>query len=217
MGLQEGRKGSITPTRALALAVSLLVLATVVTALWIAGSPLSERSRRLDTQRLSDLQYISSGVDSYYVKTAALPTSLAVMQGKGPTDSYMLGNLTDPVSSVPYEYLPATGAAYSVCATFDRPSEDLDKTAPVRAPYPVDQTWSHPAGYYCFPVDAEARTGRSACSLTNPCAAGQSCIVLPGKQGAACVPAGKECAAAGCATNNCVVAESYPAQVSCTK
>lgn len=214
MGLKEGREGGV---KALAVAVTLMVVAVVAIALWIAGSPATERGRRLDNQRLSDLQNITYAIDGYYSRNASLPASLDDLTGKGPGHEYGVGRTTDPVTEAPYEYIVNDATKYQLCATFDVASNVEDKEMYPTAPYTTGPEWTHPAGYHCFTVDAELRVASVACSVRVPCNAGQSCVTLPGKSGAYCVPAGKECLAAGCATDKCVIMESYPAQVRCTE
>lgn len=214
MGLQEGRKGSVDLPKALTIIVTAMVVVTIAVALWVAGSPATERSRRLDNQRLSDLQAITYAVDAYYTRNASLPGSIDDLMGTGPDNYYGLGRTTDPVTEMPYEYRVVSGATYEVCATFDVASDVEDKELSARMPYPAGPQWTYTAGYHCFTVDAEERTASVACSLTQPCPASQSCVTLPGKKGASCVPAGKECLAAGC-PDTCAIAESYPAQVRC--
>jgi hypothetical protein len=183
--------------------------------LWLAGSPAAERSKRIDTQRVSDLQNIASFVDSYYARYGKIPASFDDMQGKNAADSFALGRLVDPVTKEPYEYAALSEGSYELCAVFDAESEEVKPGYPTTYPY-YGKEWEHGSGRHCFTIDATLRQPRSACSLTSPCAAGQSCVTLGDGQGPVCVPAGKECLAADCA-NGCAVAESYPAQVRCTE
>lgn len=208
-------------------AVILMVVATVGTGLYLAGSPSKERGRRFDEQRVSNLQSIASAIDARYERIGALPTDLAELAVPGNPESYVIGSMNDPATMAQYEYLPSDALTYQLCATFDlatpeSPTEPGMKrpiAAPYAETYPVGMMaptdWSHPAGRHCYSMDVSLRTARVACGLTNPCAAGQTCAMLPGKKGTVCVPAGKECLAAGC-EGACVIMESYPVQVRCS-
>jgi hypothetical protein len=198
--------------RAFVGAVILMVVAAAGYALWLAGSPSVERAKRLDAQRVGDLQGIASNVDSYFVRNGKVPVALADI--KGGDGAYFTGRLTDPETGAPYEYRATDEAGYELCAVFEKESEPAKPG--MATPYGYyGPEWDHAAGRDCFELDAALRQPRSACSLTSPCAAGQNCVTLGDGQGPVCVPAGKECLAAGCANGKCVVAESYPAQVRC--
>lgn len=216
-----------TPLRIFVGAIVAAVAVTVVAGLYLAGSPNTERLRQFDGQRLSHLQTIAAAVDAYYERNVKLPASLAELSA-GPDfvsgkPGYFLDTTVDPATRAPYEYRTVSEDVYELCAAFDLTSEEIAAGDPSRVayapmpaayPYTVSSDWTHPAGRHCYSLNAQVRTARVVCGLTNPCAAGQTCASLPGKQGAVCVPEGKECLAAGCA-GQCVIAESYPVQVRC--
>ncbi len=225
MGSPQGRKGRVNGLTIFVAAVVLMVAATVGTGLYLAGSPSKERGRRFDEQRVSNLQSLVNAVNSRFERTGVLPQSIEELSAPGSAESYVVGSTNDPSTLEQYEYHATGESTYEVCAAFDLATPASPATPGMKRPYaatapemyPMDPTvkdWSHPAGRHCFPVDASLMSPRVACSLTNPCAAGQSCVTLPGKKGSVCVPSGKECLAAGC-EGTCVVAESYPAQISC--
>lgn len=214
MGPQEGRKAGVGGTQLFVGAVVLMVAAAAVYALWLAGSPTLERSKRLDAQRTTDLQSIASFVDAYYNRYGKVPASWDDMRGKNAFDSYALGRVTDPITQEEYAYRATGDAGYELCATFEQPSEPIKPG--YASPYGYfGKEWEHGAGSQCFSLDAALRQPHSACSLTAPCAAGQTCAELGDGQGPVCVPAGKECLAAGCSYDKCTVEESYPARVRC--
>ena len=227
MGSPTGREGSVGRPSGISLftgAVTLLVAGVVVVGLFVAGSPGKERDRRFDEQRVNELQQIANAVDASYDRTRRLPATLAELQTPGKNE-YYVPSLLDPKTGVPYEYRVAGDTGYELCATFDQPTQETNQTTaavpprPVAYPaseWPYGRDWTHPAGRHCYSLDAEAgRLVQEACSLTNPCQAGQNCVTLPDRKGSYCVPAGKECLAAGCAPDACTIAESYPAQVRC--
>lgn len=60
--------------------MSVFVAATAVYGFWLSGSPSAERARRLDAQRINDLQQISYGMDQYWEFNGKLPESLEEAQ-----------------------------------------------------------------------------------------------------------------------------------------
>lgn len=209
-------------------AVTLMVAAVVVTGLFVAGSPAKERNRQLDEQRVNELQQIANAIDTTYDRDARLPSSLDELKA-GAKEFYYVSSIVDPKTGEHYEYIVTGDTTYDLCATFDDVTQQLDQfgrptpaPAPVSKPmmageyYPGYRDWTHGAGRHCYSIDVQDRPANQACGLRNPCQAGQTCAQLPDRKGTFCVPAGKECLAAGCAEDKCVIMESYPVQVRCT-
>lgn len=209
-------------------AVVLMVAAVVVTGLYVAGSPAKERNRQLDEQRTNELQQIANAIDTTYDRDARLPSSLEELK-TGAKEFYYVSSIVDPKTGAPYEYNVTGDTTYELCAMFDDVTQQLDQygrlqpaPAPASKPvmigeyYPGYRDWTHGAGRHCYSIDVQDRPANQACGLRNPCQAGQTCAQLPDRKGTFCVPAGKECLAAGCAEDKCVIMESYPVQVRCT-
>lgn len=201
--------------------VVVMVSVAAAIGLYLAGSPTKERERRFDDQRVNDLQSIASAIDLYYENKNVLPVSIPdLMSAQQAVGGFYIQSITDPSTAKPYEYQVTGVVTYNLCATFDGSSTDAENTSravKMSAPYPilpVGRDWNHAAGYVCYPLTAQIVTG-TTCGLRSPCSAGLSCITLPSQPGAVCAPQGKECLAAGC-ENDCVLTESYPAQVTCT-
>jgi hypothetical protein len=206
--------------------VVLMVAAVIGVGLYVAGSPERVRDLRLDETRSNDLQQIASAVDTAYDRDAALPATLDALKAACRQDCY-LPSLIDPKTGAQYEYRTTGATTYELCATFDDVTQRLNQygqptrevsvpvAAPYGKPYPGYRDWTHGAGRQCFPLDTQDRMATAACGLRNPCQAGQTCAQLPDKKGTFCVPAGKECLAAGCPQDKCAVSESYPVQVRC--
>lgn len=201
--------------------VTLLVVAAVVVGLFMAGSPGAQRDRQFDAQRIGHLEQVTYAVDSYFEIHHTLPSTLVTLSEENP--SYGVeSSMFDPLTELPYEYRVTGASTYELCATFALANEleEGDKksmTRPVsRYPYEsYSPKWSHSAGRHCFSLEANIPLPGVTCGLLSPCPAEQTCAVLPGQTQAFCVPQGKECLAAGCANNQCVIAESYPVQVRC--
>ncbi|MEK7562783.1 MAG: DUF5671 domain-containing protein [Patescibacteria group bacterium] len=138
--------------RAYALGSIVVVALTIVYGLFMAGSPATERDRRIDGQRLSDIRVIADatlsivyGNDRWSKPIPApvsslkpLPSSLEVIV-RETVDQRVPS--TDP-EGIPYEYIVEDSTHFSVCTTFNY--EDMEQYAPF---------WDHPAGSHCYTFD----------------------------------------------------------------
>lgn len=129
-----------------------IVLATVIGAFIVTGSPLRGRAERFDEQRINDLRSIQSeilniawgndprGMPPVVTKPVnPLPATLdEVVQNA----QYQTPNIVDPETSVPYTYTRPSGHEFQLCATFSL-ARDLQ----------YDIFWNHPAGEKCFHFD----------------------------------------------------------------
>ncbi len=113
------------------------------------GSPARQRASSEDQRRLFDLSWIAHSLHGYWLRTSpgghlVLPRTIQELR-----QAVIIGRpdvrIFDPVTGDAYEYLPGTGTAYQLCATFSQPSAS-DTGVSVR--------WSHPAGRACFALDA---------------------------------------------------------------
>lgn len=135
--------------------VVLAVLGVIVTGLFIVGSPTQERARRLDSQRLSDLQQITYAVDTYYNSEGRLPTDLTELAG---ARNVYLNSITDPKSREPYAYRTNTDRTYELCADFETVYSNPNANGPdPRLAYPIGGAgltfWNHGIGRACFTVN----------------------------------------------------------------
>ena len=129
--------------RLLALVLTVVVAAAVVTGIVIIGSPMDERTRRLDTRRVQDLQQISQAVRVYHTRHQRTPASLDELS----REPGLAIVPRDPVSGQPYRYSSVDSDSYELCGTFDRDSD-------VRTP----GFWSHGAGTQCFTLNVKQTT-----------------------------------------------------------
>ena len=139
--------------------VSVCVIVTVIAGLYIAGSPRNERLRKLDDQRVQDLQRISYAIDNYANINAKLPmdvaTALTATEGVGG-----LPQPIDPETKKSYEYRATGGTTYELCATFASSFAQNDGNPRPMPPisYPVGsggkdigpRFWNHGIGMTCF-------------------------------------------------------------------
>jgi len=126
--------------------VSLVVLAAIVAAFFLVGSPQSQRLVRLDQQRVYDLQNIQSQLVSYWQQKQALPAALTDLED--PLVGFVIPK--DPETGVIYRYEETGAMSFKLCATFALPSDQMPKSAAVRPMYPGEESWQHGEGEQCF-------------------------------------------------------------------
>ncbi len=120
------------------------VITAVVAGLFVLGSPMDERARRVDDRRVADLQGIVASTDLYWTRHSRLPASLDELNAEpGVTIS-----TSDPASSEFYGYQPRDSIHYEVCASFERESEETSRD-------PARNLWAHGSGRQCFQLEAE--------------------------------------------------------------
>ncbi|OGJ53884.1 hypothetical protein A3D11_04220 [Candidatus Peribacteria bacterium RIFCSPHIGHO2_02_FULL_49_16] len=134
---------------------TLIVIGAIIGGFFLAGSPQSERVRRIDERRMEDLRSISNEIltivyegrpfEPAFPNTTLelkkpLPESLLEVQKNA---FYVRLDVVDPVTKKQYEYRVINKTGYELCAVFDTAR---------RGEY--DIFWDHPAGRHCFTFDA---------------------------------------------------------------
>jgi hypothetical protein len=127
--------------RGLVVLAAVVVVATVITAIMVIGSPAAQRASKLDARRVADLRRIEAAIDAHAKLHDALPRDLAALSATG------RGLATvDPDSGAPYVFEALDRGRYRLCADFA-----TDSHVRVRQAEPVyDDAWLHPAGRHCF-------------------------------------------------------------------
>jgi hypothetical protein len=128
----------VTVSRAIAAAAIVIVAAIVVAAFVTIGSPNRARAEALDRQRVLDLGDVAAELHEDY---GARPLPAALPQPR-----------RDPVSGKPYEYRRLGDNRYHLCATFELPTPPEQRTGT-----DVNTFWRHPAGRFCYILDAGNR------------------------------------------------------------
>ncbi len=133
--------------------VVLSVTGALIYGFWTAGSPSTERAKRLDTQRLNDIQQISYAVNAYWSARGSLPSAIADLRTE---PNVYLQSASDPETGVMYEYRLVDDKTYEVCGMFSLPSQPTEGlTGPSRPYKGSDQPfWEHGAGHSCFTLKA---------------------------------------------------------------
>jgi hypothetical protein len=142
-----------TPTklaRYFAWGTGVLVLAVIICAFFMVGSPATARLVQFDQQKVSDLTGVQWEIVRYWQSKQVMPAILSDLNDK--ISGYTVPN--DPQSNISYEYIvtSTTIPSFELCAVFNKPSyANGSKTS---YPYPVgsgiSQNWDHSAGRVCF-------------------------------------------------------------------
>ena len=127
--------------------VLLVVASAVVWGFWVAGSPDTRRTQRLDERRLRDLRRIHAEIqrlvrdpDDSTVLRRALPPTLEAAAKSARRRKLVLH---DPETGERYGYAVRSETVYELSATFAL-RRDVD--------YAV--FWNHPPGRHVFRIDA---------------------------------------------------------------
>lgn len=126
----------------LAIAASVVVVATLAAAVAVMGPPSTQRQLKLDQKRVADLQRIARLLESAANRSGALPPDLVAVAHQ-PGMSVPTG---DPLDGSSYGYQVTGERGYRLCATFAR---DTAQTQDDQWPR-IDDEWSHGAGRQCF-------------------------------------------------------------------
>ncbi len=141
--------------RFLVFGIIALVAVSVTTGFFVAGTPLRERLRKFDGQRVHDLQNIQWQIVNYWQRKEKLPESL--MELKDDISGWEAPR--DPESGLAYEYRVRDKLKFELCAEFK--TESSEKEAALRPVFPpgrgLPDNWSHSPGRICFerPIDPE--------------------------------------------------------------
>jgi uncharacterized membrane protein YjfL (UPF0719 family) len=130
---------------------SAIVVITFVSGFFVVGTPAEQRNRRIDQERVYDLQSIQGQVLTYWQQKNELPPSIDSLRNE------LAGFVppVDPETDRPYEYRVTGELTFELCATFATELHTDGKLPPDRfAIYPVpggfDEVFDHGIGRTCF-------------------------------------------------------------------
>jgi len=133
---RQNRRG-----RTMAILASLAVTAMTVLGFLQLGPPHEQRQLRTDNQRIQQLYQLSNYIEGRWKSdNSKLPSDLSQSPGN-----------QDPVTHAAFEYIPGVASHYQLCANFDLPS-------PANPNSQQPDRWTHPAGRFCFQLDATQPT-----------------------------------------------------------
>lgn len=130
----QGRAG-----RWIAIVASLVVVATIVAAIAVMGSPSKQRLMRLDERRVVELGNIANQIEAWRNEHGHIPGSLAELAAAPGVRVPQ-----DPASGRPYGYEVLGASEYRLCAQFDSDTTETE-------PQPWSRVaWAHGIGRQCF-------------------------------------------------------------------
>jgi Domain of unknown function (DUF5671) len=143
VGVRKSGESQISGSRSrnttMAILSTVVIGVMVISGFWYLGAPKNQRTLRADSKRVQDLSLLSGQINTRWASSGhKLPEHLNELPRAA---------LADPVTRAPYEYRSKEGSQYELCATFSLKSPGNDAEAP-------RNQWSHPAGRYCFQMDA---------------------------------------------------------------
>ena len=126
----------------------LLAFGSVVCGFFIVGTPATQRNRRFDEQRVSNLQMIQGQITNYWTQKGVLPTSTNDLQDN--ISGFVVPK--DPENNSIYEYKVVDEYSFELCATFKTVGPDpVNISAQIYPPYDSNnQNWSHKVEHTCF-------------------------------------------------------------------
>lgn len=130
---------------------SWVIVAVVILAIgWgfaVIGSPFTQREKRFDERRVSDLSAIQGYIINYWQNKEKLPVNLSDLEDP------LLGIVipVDPETGGAYGYKILAGLTFELCATFKTESEDgQDVVQTIHPSKGQNYDWWHGAGRGCF-------------------------------------------------------------------
>jgi len=129
----------------------LIILISIVLGFVIIGSPKSQRLKRLDFEKINDIQQLQSSVVSFWQVNNKLPQGLEEVRGQ-----YGYFDMNQPDSSKPYEYSIVSPNSFEICAEFNFDSGDQNNynrsimDVDIKYNYTTPSDWSYKEGRSCF-------------------------------------------------------------------
>jgi len=128
--------------RWIAIAAGVVVVATIVAAIVVMGSPSAQRAAKLDSRRVRDLDRLVDVIDNYAEREHSLPSDLATL-AREPGRRLAI---VDPVDGSPYAYEITGARTFRLCAVF---ATDTAGTLEGSERWGGEK-WNHGAGRHCF-------------------------------------------------------------------
>ncbi len=130
------------------------ILVSIFLGFKVMGSPVTQRQEKYDDKKIQDLQNIQWQIVNYWQQKNTLPDNLDQINNP-------LADWTTPIdtqSNTGYEYIKTGNLSFTLCANFNRISENVSGGGPIIAmpvygPDPMGkpgENWSHGSGRQCF-------------------------------------------------------------------
>jgi hypothetical protein len=130
-----------------------VVVATVIGAIAVMGSPGEQRKMRIDEHRINDLRAIEAAVRLHRNDAGSLPEDLATLNAR----PGVALDMADPQTGASYEYRRDGADAFELCANFATDSGDRRTQRGWQG-----LEWAHGAGRHCFTFRIEDKARATA-------------------------------------------------------
>lgn len=127
------------------------VVIAIVVGFLVMGSPYTQKEKRLDAERVADLQTIQGQIISYWQAKQKLPKTLEDI--KDPLSGFVIP--VDRVTQAQYEYVAKDKFSFQLCAIFSKETpagvaiENFSQPVSVYK-NSINENWQHGAGRVCF-------------------------------------------------------------------
>ena len=135
------------PGRRVAIAASVVVVATLIASIAVMGPPSRQRQHRLDERRVADLGRIQMALQVYRNAHDTLPAGLSVLAAAPGARL----PIRDAESGEAYGYERKDDSSYRLCARFATDTAEALDAPPTWPP----GGWEHAAGWQCFERKAD--------------------------------------------------------------
>ena len=115
----------------------------------IIGSPIDQRGKKLDQDRVTRLGNLQMNIEDYYRPHGYLPKYLKDLTDNSGYTSFSESNTKDPETGDLFEYEVTGQTSYKLCATFSTDSIKGDYSSTV-VYSPYANAFVHPKGNKCF-------------------------------------------------------------------
>ena len=133
--------------------ICILVLASIIGAFFIVGSPMEARLRQFDEKKINDLQNIQFTIINYWQRKQILPKELSDLVD--PISGFVVP--VDPQTGLSYEYniKDVNTLTFEMCAVFNKQAKTQQAgmvfpASPYIKDFGYSQNWDHDAGRVCF-------------------------------------------------------------------
>lgn len=128
-------------------ATSAVVVLSLVLGFSVMGSPLTQRLKRMDAERVNGLTQIQWQIINYWQKKGELPKDINELND--PISGFIVP--IDPDTGVQYQYEIIGDKVFKLCADFSLESGEFAAARPKpRYIYPENENWFHKQGQNCF-------------------------------------------------------------------
>lgn len=129
------------------IATSLVVIFSLALGFYVMGSPLTQRLKKMDAERVNSLTQIQWQIINFWQKKGELPKDINELND--PISGFIVP--VDLETGIPYQYESISDKVFKLCGDFSLESDSLT-VAPSKPRYvsPENENWFHKQGQNCF-------------------------------------------------------------------